>query len=173
MSVRTLTRRFQAETGQSPLQWLLYQRVDRARELLEVCKACPPKPATVQPEPTWNRLLKCHCSCSGSGPLPFRGPDPDRDKDRCYDAPWRPWLRRRRKSRPPTAAVTPAAAVKPTISPEPVAARWPSAAVELEAEADGEADAEAGGAADVCDPGTEAVPEDEAAGPGVALVSAL
>jgi transcriptional regulator GlxA family with amidase domain len=34
-SVRHLTRRFHAETGLSPLQWLLHQRVDRARELLE------------------------------------------------------------------------------------------------------------------------------------------
>jgi transcriptional regulator GlxA family with amidase domain len=34
-SVRNLTRRFQAETGLSPLQWLLHQRVDRARVLLE------------------------------------------------------------------------------------------------------------------------------------------
>jgi transcriptional regulator GlxA family with amidase domain len=34
-SVRTLTRRFHAETGLSPLQWLLHQRLDRARELLE------------------------------------------------------------------------------------------------------------------------------------------
>lgn len=35
VSVRTLTRRFHAETGLSPLQWLLHQRVERARELLE------------------------------------------------------------------------------------------------------------------------------------------
>jgi transcriptional regulator GlxA family with amidase domain len=34
-SVRTLARRFHAETGLSPLQWLLHQRVIRARELLE------------------------------------------------------------------------------------------------------------------------------------------
>ena len=34
-SVRNLTRRFQAETGLSPLQWLLQQRVLRAREILE------------------------------------------------------------------------------------------------------------------------------------------
>ncbi|MFE9630332.1 GlxA family transcriptional regulator [Streptomyces sp. NPDC006463] len=34
-SVRTLTRRFRAETGLSPLQWLLHQRLDRAREILE------------------------------------------------------------------------------------------------------------------------------------------
>jgi transcriptional regulator GlxA family with amidase domain len=34
-SVRTLTRRFHAETGLSPLRWLLHRRVDRARELLE------------------------------------------------------------------------------------------------------------------------------------------
>ncbi|MEU9874156.1 MULTISPECIES: GlxA family transcriptional regulator [Actinomadura] len=35
VSTRTLTRRFHAETGHSPLQWLLHQRIDRARELLE------------------------------------------------------------------------------------------------------------------------------------------
>ena len=35
VSVRTLTRRFHAETGLSPLQWLLHQRIERARELLE------------------------------------------------------------------------------------------------------------------------------------------
>ncbi|HTJ34277.1 MAG TPA: helix-turn-helix domain-containing protein [Dactylosporangium sp.] len=35
VSVRTLTRRFHEETGLSPLQWLLQQRVGRARELLE------------------------------------------------------------------------------------------------------------------------------------------
>ncbi len=35
MSVRTFTRRFREETGQSPLKWLLQQRVDHARELLE------------------------------------------------------------------------------------------------------------------------------------------
>lgn len=34
-SVRNLTRRFRAETGITPLQWLLHQRVGRARELLE------------------------------------------------------------------------------------------------------------------------------------------
>lgn len=35
VSTRTLIRRFRAETGRSPLQWLLHQRIDRARELLE------------------------------------------------------------------------------------------------------------------------------------------
>ncbi|NUS10087.1 MAG: helix-turn-helix domain-containing protein [Streptomyces sp.] len=35
VSVRTLNRRFRAETGLSPLQWLLHQRIERARELLE------------------------------------------------------------------------------------------------------------------------------------------
>ncbi|MEV0096296.1 helix-turn-helix domain-containing protein [Streptomyces sp. NPDC050738] len=35
VSVRTLSRRFRAETGVSPLQWLLHQRIERARELLE------------------------------------------------------------------------------------------------------------------------------------------
>ncbi|GAA3437940.1 helix-turn-helix domain-containing protein [Kutzneria kofuensis] len=33
--MRTLTRRFHAETGLSPLQWLLHRRLDRARQLLE------------------------------------------------------------------------------------------------------------------------------------------
>lgn len=35
ISVRTLTRRFHAESGMSPLQWLLHQRIERAKELLE------------------------------------------------------------------------------------------------------------------------------------------
>jgi AraC family transcriptional activator FtrA len=35
MSERTLTRRFRATTGTTPLQWLLAQRVRRAQELLE------------------------------------------------------------------------------------------------------------------------------------------
>jgi transcriptional regulator GlxA family with amidase domain len=35
MSVRTFTRRFRAETGVSPNRWLLQQRVDHARVLLE------------------------------------------------------------------------------------------------------------------------------------------
>jgi transcriptional regulator GlxA family with amidase domain len=35
VSTRTLTRRFRAETGLSPLRWILRQRVERARELLE------------------------------------------------------------------------------------------------------------------------------------------
>jgi transcriptional regulator GlxA family with amidase domain len=34
-SVRTFTRRFRAETGVSPVRWLLQQRVDHARLLLE------------------------------------------------------------------------------------------------------------------------------------------
>jgi transcriptional regulator GlxA family with amidase domain len=35
MSVRTFTRRFREEMGLSPGQWLLSQRVERARHLLE------------------------------------------------------------------------------------------------------------------------------------------
>ncbi|MEU8137038.1 GlxA family transcriptional regulator [Streptodolium elevatio] len=34
-SIRTLTRRFHAETGLSPAKWLLHQRLDRARQILE------------------------------------------------------------------------------------------------------------------------------------------
>ena len=35
MSVRTFTRRFREETGMSPARWLVGQRVERARQLLE------------------------------------------------------------------------------------------------------------------------------------------
>lgn len=35
MSVRTFTRRFRAEVGTTPRQWLIQQRTERARELLE------------------------------------------------------------------------------------------------------------------------------------------
>lgn len=35
MSTRNLSRRFRAETGTTPLRWLLDQRLQRARELLE------------------------------------------------------------------------------------------------------------------------------------------
>ncbi|GAB2865756.1 helix-turn-helix domain-containing protein [Actinocorallia aurea] len=35
MSPRTLTRQFKAATGTTPLQWLLIQRIRRAREILE------------------------------------------------------------------------------------------------------------------------------------------
>ncbi|WP_327355793.1 GlxA family transcriptional regulator [Streptomyces sp. NBC_01304] len=35
MSVRTFSRRFLAEAGMTPMQWLTRQRLDRARELLE------------------------------------------------------------------------------------------------------------------------------------------
>ncbi|MFG2297038.1 GlxA family transcriptional regulator [Streptomyces sp. NPDC048603] len=35
MSVRTFTRRFREEAGVSPGQWIVHQRVDRARHLLE------------------------------------------------------------------------------------------------------------------------------------------
>ncbi|GAB3816425.1 helix-turn-helix domain-containing protein [Kribbella italica] len=35
MSTRTLSRRFRAQTGTTPLRWLINQRLHRARELLE------------------------------------------------------------------------------------------------------------------------------------------
>jgi transcriptional regulator GlxA family with amidase domain len=39
VSERTFARRFVAETGRTPLQWLLHQRVLVARELLETTPA--------------------------------------------------------------------------------------------------------------------------------------
>jgi transcriptional regulator GlxA family with amidase domain len=35
MSVRTFTRRFRSDTGMSPGRWIVQQRVERARRLLE------------------------------------------------------------------------------------------------------------------------------------------
>lgn len=35
MSIRTLNRRFQAETGQTPMQWVTGVRVRHAQQLLE------------------------------------------------------------------------------------------------------------------------------------------
>ncbi|MEV5838997.1 helix-turn-helix domain-containing protein [Nocardia sp. NPDC052112] len=40
-SVRTPTRRFHEETGLSPQKWLLHQRIQRARELLESTTTLP------------------------------------------------------------------------------------------------------------------------------------
>jgi transcriptional regulator GlxA family with amidase domain len=39
MSPRTLARRFQEQTGNTPLQWLLKMRIRRAQELLETSEA--------------------------------------------------------------------------------------------------------------------------------------
>jgi transcriptional regulator GlxA family with amidase domain len=35
MSTRTLSRQFRAQTGSTPLQWLIRLRINRAQELLE------------------------------------------------------------------------------------------------------------------------------------------
>ena len=41
MSLRTFLRRFRDATGSPPGEWLLLQRLDRARELLEGGRAAP------------------------------------------------------------------------------------------------------------------------------------
>jgi transcriptional regulator GlxA family with amidase domain len=46
MSVRTFTRRFREETGMSPNQWLVGQRVERVRQLLESTDLAVDKIAT-------------------------------------------------------------------------------------------------------------------------------
>lgn len=47
MSTRTFTRRFRAEVGQSPKQWIAEQRVDLARQLLEASDSTIDRVATV------------------------------------------------------------------------------------------------------------------------------
>lgn len=47
MSVRTFSRRFRAEVGESPAQWLIQRRVDRARQLLETSDLTVDHVATV------------------------------------------------------------------------------------------------------------------------------
>jgi transcriptional regulator GlxA family with amidase domain len=47
MSVRTFSRRFRAEVGETPAQWLIQRRVDAARRLLETSDLSVDQIATV------------------------------------------------------------------------------------------------------------------------------
>ncbi|WP_282203228.1 GlxA family transcriptional regulator [Kitasatospora fiedleri] len=72
VSVRTLTRRFEAETGLTPLQWLLHQRVDRARELLETTDLPVPRVAELSGLATADSLRHHLARRTGLTPTAYR-----------------------------------------------------------------------------------------------------
>ncbi|WUH92381.1 DJ-1/PfpI family protein [Streptomyces sp. NBC_00433] len=71
-SVRTLTRRFHAETGLSPLQWLLHQRVNRAQELLETTDLPIPRVADLSGLSTPDSLRHHLTRRTGLAPSAYR-----------------------------------------------------------------------------------------------------
>ncbi|MEO7124514.1 MAG: helix-turn-helix domain-containing protein, partial [Nakamurella sp.] len=78
LSVRTFTRRFRAEVGQSPTQWVIQRRVDHARRLLE-STALPIDQIANAAGFTSTTLLRKHLRSSvGLSPVGYR---------RTYSAP--------------------------------------------------------------------------------------
>ncbi|WP_462183444.1 GlxA family transcriptional regulator [Frankia sp. AgKG'84/4] len=72
ISVRSLARQFQAETGLSPLQWLLHQRVLRARELLETTDLPMPQVARLSGLATTDSLRQHLVRRTGLTPTAYR-----------------------------------------------------------------------------------------------------
>lgn len=71
-SIRTLTRKFHAETGLSPLQWLLHQRVDRAQSLLETTTLPMPEVARSSGLATPDSLRQHLVRRTGMTPTAYR-----------------------------------------------------------------------------------------------------
>ncbi len=72
MSVRTFTRRFRDETGVSPQRWLLHQRIDLARQLLESTDA-PVERVAAQAGFGTTASLRQHLNAAiGVAPLAYR-----------------------------------------------------------------------------------------------------
>ncbi|WP_199740306.1 GlxA family transcriptional regulator [Saccharopolyspora rhizosphaerae] len=72
MSVRTFTRRFREETGTSPLDWLLGQRIEHARHLLEFTDL-PVDEVAVQAGLSTATSLRKHLRARlGTGPAAYR-----------------------------------------------------------------------------------------------------
>ncbi|MBB6376397.1 transcriptional regulator GlxA family with amidase domain [Pseudonocardia eucalypti] len=72
MSVRTFTRRFRAETGQSPAQWLLRQRLSRARAMLESTDLPVERVATAAGFGTTASMRQHLHAAIGVAPLAYR-----------------------------------------------------------------------------------------------------
>ncbi|MFG2191373.1 GlxA family transcriptional regulator [Streptomyces sp. NPDC048639] len=72
MSVRTFTRRFRAETGVSPTEWLLHQRIERARHLLETSGLSIDDVADAAGFGTSSSLRKHMRSALGVSPTAYR-----------------------------------------------------------------------------------------------------
>ncbi|MEV6318720.1 helix-turn-helix domain-containing protein [Streptomyces sp. NPDC051776] len=72
MSVRTFTRRFRAETGASPTEWLLHQRIERARHLLETSSLSVDDVACTAGFGTSSSLRKHMRAALGVSPTAYR-----------------------------------------------------------------------------------------------------
>jgi len=72
VSTRTLVRRFQAATGTTPLQWLLAQRVRRARHLLEATDEPVERVATMAGFGTAANLRQHFTRLVGVAPMAYR-----------------------------------------------------------------------------------------------------
>jgi transcriptional regulator GlxA family with amidase domain len=72
MSVRTFTRRFRTETGLSPGDWLLRQRVERARHLLEHTALTVEQIAHQAGFGTSASLRRHLSACLGTSPAAYR-----------------------------------------------------------------------------------------------------
>jgi transcriptional regulator GlxA family with amidase domain len=72
MSVRTFTRHFRDETGQSPAQWLLQRRTERARELLEATDLSVARVARESGFGTAAALRQRFNAALGVAPLSYR-----------------------------------------------------------------------------------------------------
>ncbi|MFD7453574.1 GlxA family transcriptional regulator [Kitasatospora sp. NPDC059827] len=87
VSVRTLARRFHDETGLSPLQWLLHQRVIRAQELLETTELPMDQVARLSGLATTDSLRHHLSARTGLTPSAYRAaftrwPEPRRPEPR-------------------------------------------------------------------------------------------
>jgi transcriptional regulator GlxA family with amidase domain len=72
MSVRTFTRRFRDETGQSPAQWIVAQRIERARQLLEATDLSVDRVATEAGFGTATAMRQHLHATVGVGPTAYR-----------------------------------------------------------------------------------------------------
>jgi transcriptional regulator GlxA family with amidase domain len=72
MGLRTFTRRFREETGESPGQWLIRQRVSRARELLEATDLTVDQVAARAGFATATSLRQHMRAAIGVAPLTYR-----------------------------------------------------------------------------------------------------
>jgi transcriptional regulator GlxA family with amidase domain len=73
MSVRTFTRRFRDEVGISPLRWLIHQRIERARTLLEETDLAVERIATEAGLGTAASLRQHFQAVLGVSPGTYRG----------------------------------------------------------------------------------------------------
>jgi transcriptional regulator GlxA family with amidase domain len=69
---RTLTRRFLAETGQTPKQWLIAARLQRARELLETSEVSIERIAQESGFPSAGALRDCFTTSLSTTPSAYR-----------------------------------------------------------------------------------------------------